>query len=283
MTRQELAARAGAKLRKIRVRLGYSIREVERRSHELAKKRRNRDFFLSRGWIADIENGKFIPGVFKMASLGVLYRLSLEEVHALFGIQAAVLGRERALSRPPKTYLLPAREAPVAEFADATVSTADPAQLEKTNLLSRLIDIWGDVPVPLLRHLDVRRYLYGYIGLEDRRMAPLIPPGSFVQIDAKQTRVKKGALRRSRGQSQFRRPIYFVDIRDAYACGWCQIEEGVLTLVPHPDSPEKVQTFRHPEEAEIVGRVTGVAMRIAGGRLVTVEGSFGRREPPKKP
>jgi transcriptional regulator with XRE-family HTH domain len=282
MKRQELAARGGAKLRRIRVRLGLSIREVERRSHELAKKRRNRDFFLSRGWIADIENGKFIPGVFKMASLSVLYRLSIEEVHALFGIQAAVLSKERALSRPPKTYLLPPSEAPVPGFTAALPPASDPAQLEKTDLLSRLVDVWGDIPVPLLRHLNLRRFLYGYIGLLDRRMAPLIPPGSFVQIDAKQTRVKKGVLRRSRGQSQFRRPIYFVDLRDGYACGWCQIEDGVLTLVPHPESPEKVQTFRHPAEAEIVGRVTGIAMRIAGGRLVTLKGSFGRRERPRE-
>ena len=106
-------------------------------------------------------------------------------------------------------------------------------------------------------------------------MAPLIPPGSFVQIDAKQTRVKKSLARKSPGQSQFRRPIYFVDIRDGYACGWCQIEEGQLTLVPHPDSPEKIRTFRHPAEAEIVGRVTGIAMRINGEDLVALDESFG--------
>jgi hypothetical protein len=81
-------------------------------------------------------------------------------------------------------------------------------------------------------------------------MAPLIPPNSFVQIDAEQTRVKKSLARKSPGHSQFRRPIYFVDIRDGYACGWCQIEDGQLTLVPHPDSPEKIRTFRHPAEAE---------------------------------
>jgi len=61
------------------------------------------------------------------------------------------------------------------------------------------VDIWGDIPVPLLRHLDLRRYLYGYIGLEDRTMAPLIPPGSFVQIDAKRTRVKKSLAGKSPG------------------------------------------------------------------------------------
>ena len=282
MTRQELAARAGTKLRRMRVRLGFSIREVERRSHELATKRQSPDFFLSRGWIADIENGKFIPGVFKMVSLSVLYRLSIEEVHALFGIQAGVLSKERSLSRPPKTYLLPTSDVPALESA-APLSAPEPAlQLEKTNLLTRLVDIWGDIPVPLLRHLDMRRYLYGYIGFEDRTMAPLIPPGSFVQIDAKQTRVKKGPARKSPGQSQFRRPIYFVDIRDGYACGWCQIEDGVLTLVPHPDSPVNVRTFRYPAEAEIVGRVTGIAMRITGEDLVTLERSFEGENSPKK-
>ena len=159
MTRQELAARVGAKLRGMRVRLGFSIREVERRSHELAKKRQSPDFFLSRGWIADIENGKFIPGVFKMVSLSVLYRLSIEEVHALFGIQAGVLSKERSLSRPPKTYLLPTSDVPALESA-APLQAPEPAlQLEKTNLLTRLVDIWGDIPVPLLRHLDMRRYL----------------------------------------------------------------------------------------------------------------------------
>jgi hypothetical protein len=145
-----------------------------------------------------------------------------------------------------------------------------------------MVDIWGDIPVPLLRHLDLRRYLYGYIGLEDRTMAPLIPPGSFVQIDAKQMRVKKSLARKSPGQSQFGRPIYFVDIRDGYACGWCQIEDGQLTLVPHPDSPEKIRTFRHPAEAEIVGRVTGIAMRINGEDLVALDEPFRGPGPAKK-
>lgn len=263
------------------MRLGFSIREVERRSNEFAQRRGSRDFYLSRGWLADIEDGKFIPGVFKMVSLSVLYGLSIDEVHALFGIEAGVIAKERSLSRPPKTYLLPASEEEPTSENETAAPAPDPAQLDKTNLLTRLVDIWGDIPVPVLRHLDLRRYLYGYIGLEDRTMAPLIPPGSFVQIDAKQTRVRKGPDE-GPGQSQFRRPIYFVDIRDGYACGWCQIENGLLTLVPHPDSPERIRTFRYPAEADIVGRVTGIAMRIGEEHLALVEDSIRRRNPPKK-
>jgi len=107
-------------------------------------------------------------------------------------------------------------------------------QLEDTNLLTGLVDIWGDVPVPLLRRLDLRRSLYGYIGTKDLTMSPLLPPGTFVRIDAKQTRVKKGSTKASGGQTQFARPIYFLDIRTGYACGWCEIKDGQLTLIRHP-------------------------------------------------
>ena len=33
----------------------------------------------------------------------------------------------------------------------------------------------------LLAALDLKKYRCGYIGLEDRTMGPLLPPGSIVQ------------------------------------------------------------------------------------------------------
>jgi hypothetical protein len=145
-----------------------------------------------------------------------------------------------------------------------------------------MVDIWGDVPVPLLRHIDLRRSLYGYIGTKDRTMQPLLPPGTFVQIDAKQARVTKSWAKKGTVQSPFARPIYFLDIRIGYACGWCQIEDGVLTLIPHPDSGEPTRTFRYPSEVEVVGRVTGIAMRIGEESQVSLEEAIRRRNPPKK-
>src|SRR5260370_4314140 len=56
-------------------------------------------------------------------------------------------------------------------------------KVEKTTLLSRIVKIWGDVPISVIRHLDVRNSEYGYVGLRNHTMNPLIPPGSFVQID----------------------------------------------------------------------------------------------------
>ena len=42
-------------------------------------------------------------------------------------------------------------------------------------------------------------------------------------------------------------------------------------IIPHPHSHQDVRRFDYPSQAEIVGRVTGVAMRIVAESL--------RREP----
>jgi hypothetical protein len=57
------------------------------------------------------------------------------------------------------------------------------------------------------------------------------------------------------------------ELRDGYACGWCELKDGQLILVPHITSPQPIRRFSHLDEAEIIGRVTGVAMRIVGGGL----------------
>ena len=57
------------------------------------------------------------------------------------------------------------------------------------------------------------------------------------------------------------------ELRDGYACGWCELRDGYLSLVPHITSPQPIRRFSHLDEAEIIGRVTGVAMRIVGGGL----------------
>jgi hypothetical protein len=51
----------------------------------------------------------------------------------------------------------------------------------------------------------------------------------------------------------------------SYALGWCELKRGVLTLIPHPKSSREIRRLAHPREAEIIGRVTAVAMRLAEG------------------
>ena len=108
-------------------------------------------------------------------------------------------------------------------------------------------------------HLDLRKSMYGYIGLEDYTLFPLIRPGSLVQIDARQRKISA-----EKWKTEFDRPIYFVELRNGYVCSWCQVDRGQLIVIPHPHSHQDVRRFDYPSQAEIVGRVTGVAMRIVG-------------------
>jgi hypothetical protein len=88
--------------------------------------------------------------------------------------------------------------------------------LEKSALVSRMVEIWGEVPISIIQMFDVRRSQYGFIGTNDYTMYPLIRPGSFVQIQSDLNRVQQGAWR-----TEFDRPIYFIELRDGYACSWC--------------------------------------------------------------
>lgn len=86
----------------------------------------------------------------------------------------------------------------------------------------------------------------------------MIRPGSFVEIDANQKRID-----RIFWSNEFDRPIFFVELRDSYACSWCELKDGHLLLIPSPQSRKQVREVRFPMDAEIVGRVTAVSMRIA--------------------
>jgi hypothetical protein len=123
-----------------------------------------------------------------------------------------------------------------------------------------MVESLGDMSLFLVQQEGGRRdLLYGYVGTKDRTLDPLIRPGSLVQIDPLQTEIIRGVW-----PSEYDRPIYFFELRDnRYACSWCELEGSRLLLVPSPMSPVQSRSLRYPQEAEVVGRVTGVAMRIA--------------------
>jgi transcriptional regulator with XRE-family HTH domain len=108
-------------------------------------------------------------------------------------------------------------------------------------------------------------YRWGLIGRRDLTLAPLIRTGSVVQIDTRRrviAAVKQWA-------HPLQRPIYFLMTRDAYFCGWCELDpqEQRLTLVPHPLSPASSQSWKYRKEVEIVGRVVAVNIRVAPNNL----------------
>ena len=157
---------------------------------------------------------------------------------------------------PPKTQLA-ADSAETEETIVLPLRSREDLRLDRTHLLSRLGEIWGEIPIRLIQHLDLRNGVYGFVGMTDRTMYPIIRPGSIVEIDQDQRKIVP-----TKWQNEHERPIYFIELRGEYVCSWCEMREGYLSAVPHPNSKCEVRRFSYPRDAEIVGRVIGVTMRL---------------------
>jgi hypothetical protein len=127
--------------------------------------------------------------------------------------------------------------------------------IRKTSYLSRMIQRWGKIPLSLLDNLDIQNHRYAFIGSEDWTMFPLIPPNSFILIDESKRKIVNSGW-----TSEFDRPVYFFEHRQGYVCSWCSLTDNQLVLQPHPASMCNPQVWVYPDQIEVVGQVSGVAM-----------------------
>jgi transcriptional regulator with XRE-family HTH domain len=251
----------GKRLRAEREHLRLSLRQVQDLTRGIAVQRKNSEYYIAHSSLADFENGKQIPNIFKLYSLSVIYGRQYEKLAAFFNIPVSDAAKDHKALSFPQTYLVGA----ASEFSEAAILSSrelrDRLRSERTNLLSKIIENWKDVPPTMLQQVDWRDSLYGYIGMEDYTLDPIIRPGSFVQIDSRQRTIPP-----VKWHDEFDRPIFFFELRDRYVCSWCELYGSQLILVPTAQSPEHARQIRYPGDATIVGRVTGVAMRIAEAR-----------------
>lgn len=248
---------AGAQLKELRSQFGITLREVEEQTRQIAEIERNEEYYISKGWIYEIENTEAIPSVFKLYSLSILYHVKFTDLLLMYGVDLDKISKHQMRVRHEKTHLTDI------EVYDRQRTVSFPVRFDRTfspettTLISRMVEIWGEVPMALLQHLDLRQNLYGYVGLKDFTLYPILRPGTFVQIDERQRTVENFPWR-----TELDRPIYFVEVPGAYACSWCEQQGDELLLLPHPLSMCSSRSFALGEEAEIVGRVTAIAMRI---------------------
>ncbi len=255
-------------MKELRSKLGITTRDVAEFSQRIAEAEGNPEFQISNAWLTQIENSDSVPSIFKLYSLSSIYRIKFTDLLSLYGVELQRLSQYQLSSSLPNTHLA------TLEVYDAERTVSFPVrfdrsfELDSTNLLSRMVELWGEVPIALIQHLDIRHNQYGYIGLQDFTLHPLLRPGSFVQIDP---RVRK--VQPLRWRTEFDRPIYFVELRDGYACAWCDLLDGQLLLLPHPLSPCSVRRFNYGTDAEIVGQVTAVAMRLTDAPEPAADGT----------
>lgn len=252
-----IATGAGLKLKQIRERLKLTLRAVEEFSLEIAEAERNSEFNVSIARLNQIENDGSLPSVFKLYSLAVVYHMNLNEVLALYQIDLGKMEEHRRMKPLARTHPI----SPWAEDPERMMRFPirfDPGfRPEKTAFISRLIETWGEIPLGLLATLDFKKFRYGYIGLDDHTMGPLLRPGSIVQIDETRRRVVNEGWVDEAG-----RPIYFIELRYSYECCWCFQRGKELTMIPHPLSTLGPRTIHVPDEGEVLGQVVGVAMRL---------------------
>ena len=245
----------GKKLRQARESLRLRYRDVEQASHKIASLRANPEFAIGLSRLADIENKGTVPTIYRLYSLCVIYRLEFTTALHWYGIKVDELPLDAAHLAHSQTHVIGFEgngemQAPVPLEFDPSF---DPA---KTSFLSRQVRQWGRIPLQLLGAVDPKKHRYGYIGADDWFMYPILPPGSFVQVDEGKKRIAKDGW-----AHEYERPIYFVEHRYGHSCGWCTEQSGLLILQPHSSSKEAPQVYRIPGEAEIIGQVVAVAMR----------------------
>src|SRR5580704_8487161 len=265
---------AGIDLRKIRDRLGLTMRDVENASLAISQQRGSEEYLIPPSRLSDIETKGVVPSVYRFYSLAAIYRKPLATLLRLYGIDPDAITSEWSSSQPAHSHVVSIERDQ--DSCSIPVKLDPGFDLRATSDLGRMVQQWGTVPLSMLSHLAAHDYTYAFIGHEDFTMYPILQPGSFVQVDESRTRVVERHWR-----SEYERPIYFVETRDGFTCCWCSFRLNSLVLQPHPLSAIPIRVLKHPQEAEVIGQVVGVAMRI--GSLRPFELQEPREFPGPKP
>ncbi len=247
---------AGHRLRMVREELGLTIRNVEAASLRIAGRHGSDEYALTLSRISELENKSVVPNIFRLYSMSVIYGMQLTELLSWYGLDFGELVSDSSLiGAPPRSHPIEVLPATVElRLAQEVASAFDPC---KTTNLGTIAGALGPLALPQLMENGTHSLTYGYVGTEDTTMYPLVRPGSLLQIDSTRDRVANGPW-----VSEYERPIYFVAIRDGFVCSWCTLCGDQLVLQPHPLSSHPVRVLRCPQEADIIGEVVGVSMKM---------------------
>ena len=233
---------AGQKLKSLRNNRNITVREVEQASRRIADVKGDKRFCISNGWLAQLENGVSEPSICKLFSLSVIYHANFLDLVRLYNVDVEEKEKYEPIAEPHLTQLV---------SRNSSGNGHSFLQRQLTTGLS--LGARTSVNEEFQGREDCKSsIIYGHLGSSDFTMHPMIRPGALLKIDTAQNKLEQVAWR-----NEFERPVFFVELRGAYACGWCEAQGNQLLIIPHPSSPAGVRRFTYPREAEIVGRVVG--------------------------
>jgi transcriptional regulator with XRE-family HTH domain len=258
MMTKRLIGQPGDRLKAYRTALGVSVRDVQEYSRHIARATGQPAFTVSHSYLTSLESGrKGIPSLHKLFTLSVVYRVRFVDLLLSYGLDLENISKFEMDIKLPRTHVI-WHDVYDPERPVAFPVRFDPGfKLEQTDLLSRIVETWGEVPIGFIQHMGIRKHLYGFIGTTDFTLHPLIRPGSIVSIDDRDTKIQPSGW-----ETDFDRPIYFLQLRDSYAFGWCQLGEGKLNLIPYSTARCPIKQYKYPDDVDVIGRVIGVAMAL---------------------
>jgi transcriptional regulator with XRE-family HTH domain len=245
---------AGRRMRQLRERQGFTLKRVEELSEILARHFHNAEFAVPSSRLSDMEIKGVVPSIYRLHSLARIYRVRPEKILAWYGINRSEID---ALDVPGSPL------GRLAEFDPpeaAVVPTAvDPVFNWNGNFdVGRIVEQWGALPYAMLQRFQDKDYLYGYVGSDDDSMSPILPAGSFVQIDPTKTRIDRMGW-----TNDYDRPIFAVETRAGLFFNWCSVVDRRVILESHPLAKAAVKILKM-EEVDILGQVVGAAIRYGG-------------------
>ena len=227
---------AGQMLRSLRNRRNITVREVEQASRRIAEAKGDKQFYISNGWLARLENDDSEPSMWKLFSLSVIYHADLLYLLRLYNIDVDEKEKYELVVDPYVTQLIPR-----SSNGNGSCEISFAPNSSSTGL---------NIPHSANADDCARHIIYGHLGLADFTMYPMIRPGALLKIDTSQNKLVTSAW-----NNEYERPIYFIELRGAYACGWCELQGNQLLIIPHHSPFASVRRFSYLREAEIVGRV----------------------------
>jgi transcriptional regulator with XRE-family HTH domain len=244
----QMSANFGSIIKRLREERFVRPSEIEKISRAIATETGNSRFYISHGSLDNIENSKTIPGIFKIFSLAVCFRLSYEELLAVFGVNAGIVEQYAAALHTQGTIV---EHGSLVEPTSPFLLKFDSRKDNRvTDVLPGRPEEWGLIPPALVKRLEPARFVYVHVGIEDDTMGDIIPAGSLLEIDKEQN-----VIERRHWTTIRQRPIYLVWHERGYSCSWCHQNGNVLTLIPHPLSVRTIMRFKTPREATVIGRV----------------------------
>jgi transcriptional regulator with XRE-family HTH domain len=228
---------AGETLKGLRNKRNITVREVEQASRRIADVKGDKRFCISNGWLAQLENGASEPSICKLFSLSVIYHASFLDLVRLYNVDVDDKQKYEPVADPHLTQLIANNDG-----GNGHSDSVTQLSTHLTGAMSAWQLAGGEESAPGI--------IYGHLGSSDFTMSPMIRPGALLRIDTSQNKLIAGTWR-----NEYERPIFFIELREAFTCGWCELQGDQLLIIPHYSSPTGVRRFKYPREAEIVGRV----------------------------